>query len=103
MITYILVPKSKGAGIMVSDFISEKYGYLRSTEEAKIRFPNLTQQSARAFLECGESKEGYWTSEKFMNQIKQSAKLAEYKFPKEDGYKVIWIFDHSSCHGAGIQ
>ena len=32
-----------------------------------------------------------------MNQIKQSAKLAEYK---EDGYKVIWIFDHSSCHGA---
>ena len=101
---HMLVPKSKGAGIMVSDFISEKYGYLRLTEEeyerAKIRFPDLTQQSARAFLEYGESKEGYWTSEKFMNQIKQSAKLAEYKFPKEDGYKVIWIFDHSSCHGA---
>ena len=44
--------------------------------------------------------EGYWTSEKFMNQIKHSAKLAEFKFPKEDGYKIVWIFDHSSCHGA---
>ena len=101
---HMLVPKSKGAGIMVSDFISEQKGYLRLTDEeyerAKIRYPELTQQNARKFLEYGESKEGYWTSEKFMNQIKESAKLAEYKYPKEDGYKIVWVFDHSSCHGA---
>ena len=69
-------------------------------ERAKIKYPELSQQNARAFLEYGESKEGYWTSEKFMNQIKQSAKLAEYKYPKEEGYKIVRIFDHSSCHGA---
>ena len=44
-----------------------------------------------------ESKEKNWTPEKFMKQIKESAKLAEYKFPKEDG---VWSFDHSSYHGA---
>ena len=80
---HMLVPKSKGVGIMVSDFISEKIGYLYLTdveyEGAKSKYPESTQKAARAFLEYGESKEGYWTSEKFMNQIKQSAKLAEFK------------------------
>ena len=70
---HMLVPKSKGDGIMVSDFIFEKNGYLHLTEEeyerAKIKYPELSQQNARAFLEYRESKEGYWTSEKFMNQI----------------------------------
>ena len=55
-----LVPKSKGAGIMLSD---EKYVYLCLTGEgyeraAKFRYPELVQQNARAFLEHGESKEG---------------------------------------------
>ena len=52
--------------------------------------------NTQGFLKYGESKDGYWTSEKFMNQIKQSAMLVGYKFPKEDGCKVVWIFDHSS-------
>ena len=30
-----------------------------------------------------------------MNQIKQSSKLAEFKYP----YEIVWVFDHSSCHG----
>jgi len=30
---HVVVPKSRGAGIMVSDFICEKCGYLRLTEE----------------------------------------------------------------------
>ena len=37
---------------------------------------------------------------KFIKQIKNNAKIAEFKYPKEDGYRVVWIFDHSSCHGA---
>jgi len=43
---------------------------------------------------------GYWTSEKFMGQIKEAVKIAEVKYPKEEGWKIVWIFDHSSCHAA---
>ena len=54
-----LVPKSKGAGVMLSD---EKYVYLCLTgegyESAKFRYPELVQQNARALFEHGESKEG---------------------------------------------
>ena len=100
----ILKPKSKGSGIMVSDFIEEHNGYLRLTaeefEEAKGNYPSLTRHQARAYLEYGENKEGYWTSEKFMAQIEHAATIAEIKYPRDEGSRLVWIFDHSSCHGA---
>ena len=78
----------------------EKCGYLRLTEEeyeaAKIKYPELKKKCTRSYLEYGESKEGYWTSEKFMNQIKEAAIMAEFKYPKEKGYRIAWVFDHSS-------
>ncbi len=99
----ILWPKSRGAGIMVSDFINEHNGYLKLTDDEYARgltiYPQLKQQ-AREFLEYGENKEGYWISEKFKTQIEHAALLAEVKYPREEGYKLVWIFDHSSCHGA---
>ena len=38
--------------------------------------------------------------EKFIEQIKYCADIAECKYPKSKGYKVVWVFDHSGCHGA---
>ena len=35
-------------------------------------------------------------SDKFMMQIKEAVKIAEVKYPKDDGSRVVWIFDHSS-------
>jgi len=35
-----------------------------------------------------------------MNQIKEAAIMAEFKYPKEKGYRIAWVLDHSSCHGA---
>ena len=76
---HMLVPKSRGAGIMVSDFITEKDGYLKLTDSefaaVSVTEPGLVQ-SARATLEYGESKDGYWTSAKFMDQLKYTVKLA---------------------------
>ena len=96
-------PKSKGSGIMISDFIDERNGYLELTqeeyEEAKKKNPSI-KKYARQQLEYGEAKEGYWTSEKFMGQNKEAVKIAEVKYPKEEGWKIVWIFDHSSCHAA---
>ena len=77
----LIRPKSRGSGIMVSDFITEKDGYLRLTEEeyqsAKEKNPGI-RKAARQLLEYGESRKGYWTSEKFMQQIQ----IAEAKYPK---------------------
>ena len=55
--TAIMRPKGKGAGIMVSDFIDEKNGFLRLTQEeydqAKQSNPNIWME-ARTLLEYGE-------------------------------------------------
>ena len=101
--TNVMRPKSKGSGIMVSDFIEERGGYLALNKEqydvVKSNNPSA-RMYARQFLEYGESREGYWTSDKFMNQIRHAVKIVEVKYPKNDGWRVVWIFDHSSCHSA---
>ena len=101
--THVMKPKSKGTGIMVSDFVDEKGGYLALTvdehQEATVADPTI-QLQAREYLEYGAAKEGYWTSDKFMKQMEMAVKIAEYKYPKAAGWKHVWIFDHSSCHGA---
>ena len=35
-----------------------------------------------------------------MKQIEDVSKLAEAKYPAHQGYKLVWVFDHSSCHTA---
>ena len=101
--THVMKPKGRGAGILVSDFIDEKNGYLSLTKEeydkAKISNPRIWMH-ARVLLEYGESKEGYWTSDRFMGQIEKAVEIAEVKYPLSEGWKQVWIFDHSSCHGA---
>ena len=73
------------SGIMVSDFIMEKHGYLCLTDEeydrAKQSDPNV-QKAARELLEYGESRDGYWNSDKFMKQVKKAVSIAEAKFSK---------------------
>ena len=95
--------KSKGAGIMVSDFIDEHNGFLALTDEeyqaAKVTNPNI-RPYARECLEYGESKEGYWTRDKFIAQMHRAIEIAEIKYPKEGGWRHVWVFDHSSCHAA---
>ena len=69
--TTIMRPKSKGSGIMVSDFVSERDGYLALTENeyqrAKRVDPSIRMYT-RQLIEYGAAKEGYWTSEKFMQR-----------------------------------
>lgn len=61
--TAVMRPKSKGSGIMVSDFIEEKHGYLALTQEEYDRV-KLTDPSAKMYarqlLEYGAAREGYW-------------------------------------------
>lgn len=44
--------------------------------------------------------EGYWNSQKFLAQLKEAVKLPKCKYPEENGWRVVCVFDHSSCHAA---
>ena len=61
MESQIIRPKSRGSGIMVSDFITEKDGYLCLTkaehDSAKLKDPDIPM-GARTLLEYGESRMG---------------------------------------------
>ena len=56
-----ILPKTKGSGIMVSDFVEEYGGYLKLSPEeldhAKSKYPNI-EPAARRLLEYGAVKEG---------------------------------------------
>ena len=32
--------------------------------------------------------------------MKRAIEIAEIKYPKEGGWRHVWVFDHSSCHAA---
>lgn len=82
----MLKPKSMGAGIMVSDFINEHNNFLALSNEeyeaAKATHRNI-RPYAREFVEYGKSREGYWTRDKFIAQMKRAIEIAEIKYPKE--------------------
>ena len=42
-------------------------------------------------------------SDKFMQQIKRCAEITQCKYPLNDGYRVVWVFDHSSYHGVYVE
>ena len=73
---FAIKPKSKGSGIMISDFIDEVNGYLQLSDTeyslAKDKYGNNIKKEAREYLEYGESREGYWTSNKFLAQCSKN-------------------------------
>ena len=96
-----LKPKSHGSGIMLSDFIDERNGYLRLTDEEFIQAVDKVdglQKEAHTFLVYGKEHEGYWTAKRFLSQLEVAVKIANIKYPKEKGYRVCFVFDHSNYH-----
>ena len=97
-----ILPKTRGSGIMVSDFIEEYSGYISLASDeldtARMLDPNFPQK-ARELFEYRAAREGYWTGEKFMLQLEKAFKIAEFKY-NPDEFTVVWLFDQSSCHKA---
>ena len=67
---------------MVSEFIEEKDGYLAlSDEQYEFEVTNTGQgieKSALEVLEIGEQREGYWNSDRFMQQVDKAVMIAVY-------------------------
>lgn len=98
----VIKPKGRGAGLMVSDFIEDRDGYLTISDSMHTALsegnPNL-KQSARVIFEYGKSKEGYWKSKDLLKQMETAVAVAEAKYPSRI-FKNVWIFDHSCGHTA---
>lgn len=78
----VIKPKGQGRGIMISDFIDEHNGFLALSnaefEEGKQTYPNLKQE-ARVKLKIGAEFEGYWNSDKFLQQMVDAIQIAKVK------------------------
>ena len=95
-----LLPKTKGSGVMVSDFIDEYDGYLRLTDaqfDLSRADNSAISQSVRVVFEYGSERGGYWTGERFMEQMVTACDIATIKYPSHS-HTVVFILDQSSCH-----
>jgi hypothetical protein len=82
------VPYAKGEGvsIMVADFVSADYGWLRSPDG---------KESARVIFRTGRTREGYFTSENTIMQVECAMEILEKYYPNEDH---IFVYDCASTH-----
>lgn len=80
------LPKGEGVSLMVSDFISADYGWLRSPNGA---------ESARVLFRPGANREGYFTNEDILRQADHAIDILSKYYPNDDH---IFIFDNATIH-----
>ena len=84
--TAVPQPKGEGASLMVADFVSADYGWLRS--------PN-GEEDARVLLKPGRSRGGYFTNKDFLKQTERAMDILQAHYPNDDH---ILIFDNATTH-----
>ena len=83
---------------MLSEFIEEWGGYLALPDQQYELEQNPDIEKSCHVI--GEQREGYWNSDRFMEQVAKAVKIAEVKYPSSQRYHHIWGFDHSCGHTA---
>lgn len=85
------VPQAKGEGasLMVSDFVSAEYGWLRAKDGG------IESVSARRLFRPGKNRDGYYTNEDILDQVKTAGDLAKHEYPDDDH---VFIFDNAPTH-----
>jgi hypothetical protein len=84
--TAIPHPKGEGASLMVSDFVSADYGWLRSPDKTK---------EARIFFKAGKNREGYFTNDDILNQTTTAMDILTGFYPHEEH---ILVYDNATTH-----
>jgi hypothetical protein len=79
-------PKGEGASLMVSDFVSADYGWLRSPDKTK---------EARVFFKAGKNREGYFTNDDILNQTTTAMDILTEFYPDEEH---ILVYDNATTH-----
>ena len=79
-------PKGEGASLMVADFVSADYGWLRS--------PN-GKESARVVIRPGAQRDGYFTNRDVLAQVTIAMDIVQSNFPYDDHF---FVFDNATTH-----
>ncbi|KIK73265.1 hypothetical protein PAXRUDRAFT_178870, partial [Paxillus rubicundulus Ve08.2h10] len=82
------IPRTKGEGasLMVADFVSADYGWLRSPD-------GRTQ--GRVLFRCGKARDGYFTNLDIQNHTKNVMNILDEHYRDEDH---TLIFDNATTH-----
>ncbi|KAF7369510.1 hypothetical protein MVEN_00280800 [Mycena venus] len=78
--------KGEGASLMVSDFISADYGWLRSKDGT---------EATRILFKAGKNREGYFTNEDILKQTNHAMDILSRDYADE---KHVFIFDNATTH-----
>jgi len=79
-------PKGEGPSLMVADFVSVDYGWLRSPDG---------KEEARVLFRAGTNRDGYFTSEEILKQATRAMDILEKYFPHD---RHILIYDNARTH-----
>jgi hypothetical protein len=78
--------KGEGASLMVTDFVSADYGWLRSPDG---------KEEARVLFKAGKARQGYFTNEDILSQASTAMDILEKYFPED---KHVLLFDNATTH-----
>jgi hypothetical protein len=79
-------PKGEGHSLMVADFVSADYGWLRSPDGKK---------SARVLLRPGARRDGYFTNDDIIAQVTTAMDILKEFYPNDDH---VLIYDNATTH-----
>jgi len=78
--------KGEGASLMVADFFSAEYGWLRSPDGKK---------SARVLFRAGKAREGYFDNNNILDQVSVAMDIVQESYTDEEH---IFVFDNAKTH-----
>ena len=83
-----MVPRAKGEGhtLMVADFVSADYGWLRSPDG---------NESARVLLRPGAQRDGYFTHSDVIAQVTKAMDILTQYYPHDNH---VFVFDNAPTH-----
>jgi len=84
----VFTPYKEGEdpGVMVADFVSADYGFLRSRDG---------KESAQVIFRPGKNRDGYFDHEDIIAQTETAIKIITHDYPDQEH---IFIFDNASTH-----
>ncbi|KEP45062.1 DDE family endonuclease [Rhizoctonia solani 123E] len=80
--------KGEGVSLMVADFISADYGWLRLGEGA---IPN----DARVVFRAGKARDGWFGTADVTRQLSRAMAIVKKRYPNEDH---VFVFDNATIH-----
>jgi hypothetical protein len=75
-------PKGEGASLMIADFVSADYGWLKGQNGS----------DAHVILKPGKNRDGYFTNDDVLKQASQVMDILRQNYPNE---KHVLVFDNA--------